>query len=58
MIVARLGIRMSWETGNVEDAVSSLAEKWYPQLVDGPNFAEGIKAFVEKRSPNWTNSKL
>ncbi|KAF2156991.1 ClpP/crotonase [Myriangium duriaei CBS 260.36] len=58
LIVGRMGIRMSWETGSVEDTVSALADHWYPQLVDGENFREGIKAFVEKRSPKWTNSKL
>lgn len=58
LIVGRLGVRMSWESGSVEEAVSTLAEQWYPRLVKGPNFTEGIKAFVEKRLPSWTNSKL
>lgn len=58
LIVGRLGIRLSWEASSVEEAVSTLADQWYPRLVDGPNFAEGIRAFLEKRPPNWTNSKL
>lgn len=58
LVVGRLGVRMSWEAGSVEDAVSTLADQWYPRLVAGPNFAEGIKAFVEKRSPKFVNSKL
>lgn len=58
LIVGRLGIRLSWEAGSVEDAVSTLADKWYPRLVAGPNFAEGIKAFVEKRPTKFINSKL
>jgi enoyl-CoA hydratase/carnithine racemase len=58
LFVGRRGIRLSWETGNVEEAVSTLAEQWYPRLVEGANFAEGIRAFTEKRSPKWVNSKL
>jgi enoyl-CoA hydratase/carnithine racemase len=58
LIVGRLGIRLSWETGNVEEAVTSLATEWYPQLVKGHNFREGIQAFVEKRPPKWIDSKL
>ncbi|OAG36013.1 hypothetical protein AYO21_09806 [Fonsecaea monophora] len=58
LIVGRLGIRQSWETGSVEEAVSILADQWYPRLMAGPNFSEGIQAFVEKRSPDWVDSKL
>jgi enoyl-CoA hydratase/carnithine racemase len=58
LIVGRLAIRLSWEASNVEEAVSICADQWYPRLIGGPNFAEGIQAFVEKRSPVWVNSKL
>jgi enoyl-CoA hydratase/carnithine racemase len=58
LIVGRKGIRLSWESGNAEEAVSILADEWYPRLVGGANFAEGIRAFSEKRSPQWVNSKL
>ncbi|KAK7906275.1 hypothetical protein LTR67_001001 [Exophiala xenobiotica] len=58
LIVGRQGIRLSWEASSVEDAVSSLADGWYPRLMRGPNFGEGIQAFVEKRPPRWENSKL
>lgn len=58
LIVGREGIRLSWESGSVEEAVTTLANEWYPQLVAGRNFAEGIQAFVEKRAPVWTDSKL
>ncbi|RMZ80529.1 hypothetical protein DV737_g2889, partial [Chaetothyriales sp. CBS 132003] len=58
LIVGREGIRLSWEAGSVEDAVTTLADDWYPRLMLGPNFGEGIRAFVEKRPPRWQNSKL
>lgn len=58
LIVGRLGIRLSWEAGSVEETVTTLAEQWYPRLVKGHNFGEGVRAFVEKRSPNWIDSKL
>lgn len=58
LIVGRVGVRMSWEHGSVEGAVSALADHWYPRLMAGPNFAEGVQAFVEKREPRWLDSKL
>ncbi|KAL2158815.1 hypothetical protein VTH06DRAFT_4007 [Thermothelomyces fergusii] len=58
LIVGRTGVRMAWEEGSVEKAVSALEREWYPRLVQGANFREGIRAFVEKRSPEWRNSKL
>ncbi|TQV92857.1 Crotonase-like protein [Cordyceps javanica] len=58
LIVARRGVRMAWEDGSVEAATEALAQEWYPRLAAGENFAEGLKAFVEKRSPKWTNPKL
>ncbi|KIW21635.1 hypothetical protein PV08_02215 [Exophiala spinifera] len=58
LIVGRQGIRLSWESRSVEDAVTTLADQWYPRLIQGPNFAEGIQAFVEKRPPRWKDSKL
>ncbi|KAB5580413.1 ClpP/crotonase-like domain-containing protein [Coniochaeta sp. 2T2.1] len=58
LIVGRMGVRMSWEAGSVEETVSALADEWYPRLVKSNNFKEGIQAFVEKRLPRWENSKL
>ncbi|KAF7193605.1 Mevalonyl-coenzyme A hydratase sidH [Pseudocercospora fuligena] len=58
VIVGREGIRLSWESGSVEEAVETLANQWYPRLMKGANFREGIEAFVEKRPVRWVNSKL
>lgn len=58
VVVGRLGVRMAWDGGSVEDTVTELADNWYPRLVAGPNFAEGIRAFTEKRPPKWVKSNL
>lgn len=58
LIVGRMGVRMSWEAGSVEETVTALANDWYPRLVKSNNFKEGIQAFVDKRAPKWENSKL
>ncbi|KAK4150831.1 Crotonase-like protein [Chaetomidium leptoderma] len=58
LIVGRVGVRMSWEGGSVEETVSALEHEWYPRLTEGANFAEGIRAFVGKRAPKWRDSKL
>jgi enoyl-CoA hydratase/carnithine racemase len=58
LIVGRVGVRMAWEEGSVETAVTALEREWYPRLVQGANFGEGIRAFVEKRGPKWLDSKL
>ncbi|CZT40136.1 probable carnitinyl-CoA dehydratase [Rhynchosporium secalis] len=58
LIVGRTGIRLAWEKGSVEDQVGELERDWYPKLVEGDNFKEGIRAFVEKRKPIWVESKL
>lgn len=58
IMVARRGVRAAWEHGSAEEATEMLAQDWYPQLVAGDNFKEGIRAFVEKRPPRWSNPKL
>lgn len=58
LIIGRLGVRQAWENGSVEGAVTELERDWYPKLMQGPNFAEGVRAFVEKRGTKWVDSKL
>ena len=58
LIVGRAGVRMAWEEGAVEDAVGRVEEEWYPRLVGGENFREGIEAWVQRRGVRWVDSKL
>ncbi|KAK2786748.1 putative secondary metabolism biosynthetic enzyme [Emmonsiellopsis sp. PD_33] len=52
------GLHYGWEMASVEEGSSALADRWYPQLMAGANFHEGVRAFVEKRKPEWRRSNL
>ncbi|KAH8595055.1 ClpP/crotonase-like domain-containing protein [Bisporella sp. PMI_857] len=56
--VTREGVKMGWEGIGAEEGTRILAEQWYPRMDKGENMKEGIRAFVEKRDPIWTPSKL
>jgi enoyl-CoA hydratase/carnithine racemase len=58
VIVSREGIKMGWEGIGAEDGSRLLLEVWGKRLYEGENLKEGLRAFVEKRSPNWVGSKL
>ncbi len=58
VIVSREGIKIGWEGIGAEDGSRMLMEGWGKRLSDGENMREGLKAFVEKRAPNWVGSKL
>lgn len=58
VIVARQGLLLGWDGIGVEEASRVLLEQFYPQLLASENFAEGLRAFVEKRRPRWETSKL
>ena len=44
--------------GSAEHATQAVIDVYQKRLNEGENFHEGIKAFVEKRSPQWVGSKL
>ena len=58
VIVSREGIKMGWEGVGSEDATRIANDSWYPRLLAGENIKEGVKAFVEKRKPQWKAAKL
>ena len=59
VIVSRQGIMLGWEGLGVGEAAERLAvAKEYKELLEGDNIKEGLRAFVEKRKPSWTASKL
>lgn len=58
IIVTRLALREAWETGSVERAFQLADERLKEKLTTGENAREGLKAFAEKRKPNWVPSKL
>ncbi|KAF2790335.1 ClpP/crotonase [Melanomma pulvis-pyrius CBS 109.77] len=57
-IVTRAGLKESWETGSVERATQLTIERYNEVLNAGENALEGLKAFAEKRKPEWKPSKL
>ncbi|ODM24094.1 hypothetical protein SI65_01684 [Aspergillus cristatus] len=52
------GLHLGWETASVEDGSTALVDDWYGKLIAGPNFHEGMRAFVEKRKPRWRPCSL
>ncbi|KAF2867106.1 carnitinyl-CoA dehydratase [Massariosphaeria phaeospora] len=57
-IVTRAGLRAAWETGSVERATQMVLERYEWALNEGENALEGLRAFGEKREPQWKASKL
>lgn len=58
VIVTRQGINWGWEGVGADEGTRISNSLWHPKLLAGDNIKEGLKAFVEKRNPKWTDSKL
>ena len=51
-------MKEAWEQGSVERATQLVIERYERDLNTGENALEGLKAFAEKRKPEWKASKL
>jgi enoyl-CoA hydratase/carnithine racemase len=58
VIISRAGINLGWEDGSAEHATQSITDIYSKRLNEGENIREGVRAFVEKRAPQWVPSKL
>ncbi|PHH78221.1 hypothetical protein CDD80_7175 [Ophiocordyceps camponoti-rufipedis] len=58
VIVARAGLRQTWETASVERATQLTENRYDRALMKGENLRIGLKAFVNKQKPEWVPAKL
>ncbi len=58
VILSKEGLRLGWEGMGPELATEIIEKGLFKQLETGENMKEGVKSFVERRKPVWTNSKI
>lgn len=58
IIVSRAGVRQAFETASMERASQITEQQYGRALIEGENFRIGLRAFVEKRVPEWVPSNL
>ncbi len=58
IITSKEGVELAWDGISAEDGSQRLVDGLWKQMESGNNMKEGVKAFVEKRSPSWVDSKL
>ncbi len=56
--LSRMGVASGLGEREVDEATRWLLEEEYPRLLAGENIKEGLSAFVEKRRPQWRETKL
>ncbi|KAA8901801.1 enoyl-CoA hydratase [Sphaerosporella brunnea] len=58
IIVTREGLKSAWDGIGVNEATAKVEQGVWRKLQEGENIKEGLRAFVEKRSVRWVDSKL
>jgi enoyl-CoA hydratase/carnithine racemase len=58
IVVTRAALREGWEAGSVDSAAALIHTAYWHTLSNGENAQEGLRAFAEKREPQWGPSKL
>lgn len=58
LIVTRAGLREGWTTADVVEATKITDGREWQLLQAGENMQEGLKAFRERRKPQWRGTKL
>ena len=58
VVVSREGVLLGWEQLSAEEGTDRLVQGGWKTMEGGENMKEGVRAFVEKRKPKWTDSKL
>ena len=58
IICTRAGLRQGWETASAVEATGITGRTEWAELQKGENILEGLKAFKERRKPNWRPSRL
>jgi enoyl-CoA hydratase/carnithine racemase len=58
IIVTRHGLRQAWEQASVERASQETEQRYGAALRDGDNLGIGLRAFADKKQPQWVPSKL
>lgn len=58
IITSKEGVELAWDGISAEEGSQRLMDGLWKNMEAGDNMKEGVKAFVEKRSPSWVDSKL
>ena len=58
IITSKEGVQLAWDGISAEEGSQKLVDGLWKKMEAGDFMKEGVKAFVQKRSPSWVDSKL